>query len=197
MVVGSTEEDWITKTYDLSEYAGETVKIAIRYISQAVVGNGQTNAFMLMVDDFYVGQPDYYAEMVARAKARRAPVMSPANPNERFEIYKNGEKVGETEDYYYVLENLPAGNYTLGVKALYREAESNTTETQLAISDGDYVKATFRISTNNNALPGRDDHRLDCGGNRRGLQRDGDRRGNYCAFASERRIRDRRCCRQL
>ena len=49
VVVGSTEEDWITKTYDLSEYAGETVKIAIRYISQAVVGNGQTNAFMLMV----------------------------------------------------------------------------------------------------------------------------------------------------
>lgn len=153
VVVGSTEEDWITKTYDLSEYAGETVKIAIRYISQAVVGNGQTNAFMLMVDDFYVGQPDYYAETVARAKARRAPVMSPANPNERFEIYKNGEKVGETDDYYYVLENLPAGNYTLGVKALYREAESNTTETQLAISDGDYVKATFRISTNNNASP--------------------------------------------
>ena len=44
---------WKEYAYDLSAYAGMTVKIAIRYISEYA----RYGSFMLMVDDFYVGQP--------------------------------------------------------------------------------------------------------------------------------------------
>lgn len=81
-------KSWHEMQYDLSQYAGKKVKIAIRYVGEA---NSTTGAFMLMVDNFYVGQPDYTAQPAAAkqlaAKAHRATsdmaAFSPANPNER------------------------------------------------------------------------------------------------------------------
>ena len=45
-------EEWEAKEYSLADYEGETVRIAIHYIGDPSNGG----AFMLMVDDFFVGQ---------------------------------------------------------------------------------------------------------------------------------------------
>ena len=134
-------EEWVAKEYDLSAYAGQTVKIAIHYIANA----NRYGAFMLMVDDFYVGQPSYYDET---SKLRRVQ-KSPANPNEKFEIYQDGTKVGETESYSYMLENVEEGNHTFGVKAVYRLTETEISTMELAISNENCHSVTLNVTTNN------------------------------------------------
>lgn len=134
-------EEWVAKEYDLSAYAGQAVKIAIHYIANA----NRYGAFMLMVDDFYVGQPSYYDET---SKLRRVQ-KSPANPNEKFEIYQNGTKVGETESYSYTLENVEEGNHTFGVKAVYRLTETEISTVELAISNENCHRVTLNVTTNN------------------------------------------------
>lgn len=134
-------EEWVAKEYDLSAYAGQAVKIAIHYIANA----NRYGAFMLMVDDFYVGQPSYYDET---SKLRRVQ-KSPANPNEKFEIYQDGTKVGETESYSYMLENVEEGNHTFGVKAVYRLTETEISTVELAISNENCHRVTLNVTTNN------------------------------------------------
>lgn len=134
-------EEWVAKEYDLSAYAGQAVKIAIHYIANA----NRYGAFMLMVDDFYVGQPSYYEEA---SKLRRVQ-KSPANPNEKFEIYQDGTKVGETESYSYTLENVEEGNHTFGVKAVYRLTETEISTMELAISNENCHRVTLNVTTNN------------------------------------------------
>lgn len=141
-------EQWQAMEYDLSAYAGQQVRIGIHFISSANRGG----SFMLMVDDFFVGQADYFDAEKA-SKARRVAMRSPANPNERFELYKNGEKVGETDSYSYLFDGLDAGSYRLGVKAVYRSAESDMAELPVEIQAGDYAKASFRLTTNNGVSP--------------------------------------------
>lgn len=134
-------EEWVAKEYDLSAYAGQAVKIAIHYIANA----NRYGAFMLMVDDFYVGQPSYNDET---SKLRRVQ-KSPANPNEKFEIYQDGTKVGETESYSYTLENVEEGNHTFGVKAVYRLTETEISTMELAISNENCHRVTLNVTTNN------------------------------------------------
>lgn len=134
-------EEWVAKEYDLSAYAGQAVKIAIHYIANA----NRYGAFMLMVDDFYVGQPSYYDET---SKLRRVQ-KSPANPNEKFEIYQDGTKVGETESYSYTLENVEEGNHTFGVKAVYRLTETEISTVELAINNENCHRVTLNVTTNN------------------------------------------------
>lgn len=134
-------KEWMSKEYDLSAYAGQAVKIAIHYIANA----NRYGAFMLMVDDFYVGQPSYYDET---SKLRRVQ-KSPANPNEKFEIYQDGTKVGETESYSYTLENVEEGNHTFGVKAVYRLTETEISTMELAISNENCHRVTLNVTTNN------------------------------------------------
>lgn len=137
-------EQWVAKVYDLSEYQGQTVKIGIHYISDT----NRYGAFMLMVDDFYVGQREY-GEAQAM-KARRVPQHSPANPNESFKIYKNGEEVGTTDGYSYLLTDLQPGDYKFGVKAVYKSGvESEMSEVNLNVPSEGYSAVTFNVSTNN------------------------------------------------
>lgn len=128
---------WKEYFYDLKSYAGQQIKFAIRYISEYNHGG----SFMLMIDDVYVGQ----AQTMSRVKARRAPKYSPANPNEKFHIFLNGEKVGETEGYSYVINDVQAGQYTVGVKAVYLSAESDMATVDVKIEQIDYAKVTFNV----------------------------------------------------
>lgn len=134
-------EEWVAKEYDLSAYAGQTVKIAIHYIANA----NRYGAFMLMVDDFYVGQPSYYDETFKLRRVQK----SPANPNEKFEIYQDGTKVGETESYSYTLENVEEGNHTFGVKAVYRLTETELSTVKMIISNENCHRVTLNVTTNN------------------------------------------------
>ena len=141
---------WHYKEYDLSAYAHQKVKIAVRYISEA--NNG--GAFMLMLDDFYVGQPDvenaaYSAALCSpagRVRAQRVPQRSAANPNEDFDIYLDGTKVGTTDDYTYTLDDVPEGTHTLGVRATYLAAQSETTTTTVSVSTAGYAALTANVS---------------------------------------------------
>ena len=141
-------EQWQAVTYDLSDYAGQTVKIGIHYISDA----NRYGAFMLMVDDFYVGQPDYGE--AAAVRARRVAQRSPANPNESFKLYKNGQEIGTTDGYSYLFENLEPGDYTFGVKAVYKSGvESGMSEIDFAVPAGGYSEVVFNVSVNNSLSP--------------------------------------------
>lgn len=130
--------EWRKFSYDLSQWQGEKIKFAIRYISDAA----RFGAFMLMVDDVYVGQPQTEQ---AKAKARRV-MRSPGNVNERFEIYLDGEKAGETDTYSFTLENLTPGQHTIGVRAIYLNAQSEVTTINVETGAGPYAALTLNVS---------------------------------------------------
>ena len=152
---------WHQYSYDLSEYAGKQIKFAIRYISHY----NRYGSFMLMIDDVYVGQP-YETDGARALKSRKsltsqrvASPKSPANPNEYFRIYLDGERTGLTYGYSYTLRNVAAGSHTVGVKAFYLEAESELATIQVEVPSKDnYAHVTFVVETN--SLLGADGQKL-------------------------------------
>ena len=118
---------WQQYSYDLSAYAGQQIRFAIRYISDY----NRYGSFMLMVDNVYVGQSQAAA----------------TNPNEQFEVYLDGELKGTTADFNFLLTNVPAGNHTVGVRAVYLQAQSETTTAQIAVPAADsYAHITFSVT---------------------------------------------------
>ncbi|MCQ2287715.1 MAG: choice-of-anchor J domain-containing protein [Muribaculaceae bacterium] len=132
---------WVNKKYDLTAYAGKQVRLAIRYISEA--NNG--GAFMLMVDDVYVGQDKSYS---APKRARRVTPQSAGNPNESFNVYLNDALVGTTEDYEWQFNDLEAGTYKLGVQAVYPASTTEVVDTVITISNA-AARLEAAITTNN------------------------------------------------
>lgn len=136
---------WHKMSYELKDYAGQQIRFAIRYISDA----NRYGAFMLMVDDVYVGQQ--------RDEAGRAPVRrvakSPANPNETFDIYLDGVKVGTTDSYNYTLTDVKGGRHTIGIKARYLSSESEMTTTKVDIPTGVYSEVTFNVTADSKLSP--------------------------------------------
>ena len=130
---------WKKFSYDLSAYAGKEIKFAIRYVSDA----NRYGAFMLMIDDVFVGQPAESAASMTR-KAVRA-MRSPGNPYEQFNIYLDGAKAGTTDGYSFTLDNIAAGHHTLGVEASYRQAVSDITEIEVNVADGPFAKVAFNV----------------------------------------------------
>ena len=129
-------EAWEEKIYDLSAYEGEEVYIAIHYVSKA--------SFMLMIDDFYVG-PNNIVPIACRVPRR-----SPANPVEVFDIYLDNEKVGETDTYSYIFNDIAEGEHTLGVKARYTVSESKLSTCQVNVpGSNNYAAFKATITTNN------------------------------------------------
>lgn len=135
--------DWTRVEIPLADYAGKKVKIGIHCIS----GSG---SFISMIDDFFIGRPSA-ADSAAKTKARR--VKSAANPNERFEIYLDGEKYGETTGYEFTIPAIAEGHHSVGVKAVYVSEESEMTETTVNIDNSIYAKADITVATNNGEIP--------------------------------------------
>lgn len=136
-------EEWTPVTIDLADYAGKTVKFGIHNISP--YGN-----VMAMVDDFFVGRVNAAA---SKAKARRVVARSAENPNETFVITMDGAEIATTTDYSYTVENVAAGEHVFGIYAKYVTTQSEAAEARLTISDSDYAKATFEVTTNNGVFP--------------------------------------------
>jgi len=143
-----TYEEWSKMSYDLSGFAGQKVKIAIHYIGDAKRGG----AFMLMVDDFFVGVPEEEAAVKALFKARRV-MANAAAAGGKYEVFLNGVSKGKTDETTWLFKGLDAGNYTLGVKAVYQTGTSEMSELPVAIKAEDYVKLTLDVSTNNGIFP--------------------------------------------
>jgi len=126
---------WKQYTYDLSAYAGQQIKFAIRYVSDY----NRYRSFMLMIDDVYVGQQ--------QAGSRRAmPRKSMANPNETFHLFLDGEQVGTTDAYTYVFQNVTGGTHELGVQATYIKAQSQTATLQVTVPAEAYSHVIFRVT---------------------------------------------------
>lgn len=132
---------WQQKKYDLTAYAGKQVRLAIRYISEAANGG----AFMLMVDDVYVGQD---LGNNAPARAKRVNTLSAENPNESFHVFFNDTEVGTTEDYEWQFTDLTAGTYKLGVQAVYPASETAIVDTTVVITSAT-VRLEAAVTTNN------------------------------------------------
>lgn len=135
---------WSSHTYDVSAYAGKKVRFAIRYISAA--NNG--GAFMLMVDDVYVGQATSNPNAAPAAKARRVSAHSPANPNERFRVYFNDTEAGMCDGYEWTFPGLAPGSYKLGVQAVYPSSQTEVVDTVVVIADSG-VRFEVAVTTNN------------------------------------------------
>ncbi|MBR1485317.1 MAG: carboxypeptidase regulatory-like domain-containing protein [Prevotella sp.] len=145
---------WRKYSYDLSQYAGKPIKFAIRYINSYNL----YRSFMLMIDDVYVGQPQEYEGRGAYgangtnatygARASRVQRPSPANPNESFNIYLDGAKVGSTDGYDYVISDVAGGNHTVGVQASYIAAQSEPTTVNVNIPADGFARVVFRVTAN-------------------------------------------------
>ncbi|MDO4971700.1 MAG: choice-of-anchor J domain-containing protein [Bacteroidales bacterium] len=135
---------WSTRTYNVSAYAGKKVRFAIRYISEANSGG----AFMLMVDDVYVGQATSNPNAAPVKKARRVAAKSPANPNERFRVFFNDAEVGMCDGYEWNFPGLEAGTYKLGVQAVYASSQTEIVDTLVVIAD-ESARFTVEVTTNN------------------------------------------------
>ena len=109
-------EEWTLYQTDLSDYAGQTVRLAVHYTS--------TDAFLAQVDDFTVGPESGEGEMVDYGNVVR------------FDIYLDGTKVGESEKPEYVIVDLSEGRHVIGIKAIYQSGESQLVEYVFGESDG-------------------------------------------------------------
>lgn len=123
---------WKTISYDLAAYEGDSVYVAINCISKA--------AFMLMIDDFYVGP----------SAADLNTAIGTARPNEKFVVLCDGDSVATVDEPYYYFENLDGGVHTLGVKAVYRTCETDTVTISTTIPGAEaYSSLSLKIATNN------------------------------------------------
>lgn len=136
--ITASNRSWMPVVIDLAEYVGKDVKIGFHCLSEQGTG-------MTMLDDVYVGRID---EQPASA-ARRVAARSAANPAEKFIITLNGKQVAETTDYEYTIENLPEGNFEVGVYSQYTAQQSAPVYMPIQINEEDYVAAKYYVTTNN------------------------------------------------
>lgn len=135
---------WREYSYDLSAYAGQQVKFAIRYISDY----NRYRSFMLMIDDVYVGQPQTQAQTRARRVARSA-----ANPNEQFRVLLDGQLVGTTTGYEYLLQSVSPGQHTVGVQAVYLQTESEVATLQVDVPEVSAAHVVFSVTAQSKLSP--------------------------------------------
>lgn len=138
-----TYEEWVKKEYDLSEYAGQKVRIAIHYMSDT----NRYGAFMMMVDDFFIGQVD---KPFNRTKAKRA-ARKAANPNESFVVYLDGKEYSKTKETEYIFVDVPTGNHTVGVKAVYATTETEVVSLPVAVP-ADFAELKLNVTANNDVV---------------------------------------------
>lgn len=123
---------WQKIEYALTDYVGQEVYLCIHYMSQS--------AFMLMVDDFYVGPSETASE--------------PLNQYEHHIIVVDGDSVGMVTHSEFTTPSLSAGKHRLGVYSRYRHARTDTVWTEIDIPAADhYASLAVQVSTNNGTSP--------------------------------------------
>ena len=136
---------WKEYSYNLAAYAGKQIKFAIRYISDY----NRYGSFMLMIDNVYVGQK----VESGRWKEESGKWKSPANANETFRVLLNGEQVGTTDGYGFVIDNVSGGTHTVGVQAVYLQTASEVTTTAVTVPEGCYAHVAFNVTAQSILTP--------------------------------------------
>jgi len=102
----------------LADYVGKSVKVAFVY--------EYTNGYQLAIDDISV--------------VRKAPAGATDGVVVNYQVFRNGNKVGETTELTFTDEELENGNYTYTVKAVYANiagiSEASSVEQVALISTG-------------------------------------------------------------
>lgn len=129
---------WSVFEADLSMYVGKEINIGLHCISS---GTGN----MLMIDDFFVGST---ASLENKNKA--ASLASAAGEPLYFNVYKNGSKIDTSHSTSYLFSELKAGDYVLGVSAVYASSQSDTSVINVTVADYAATAAhlTVNVSTN-------------------------------------------------
>ncbi len=117
--------NWQEFSFDLSEYAGQEIYVAIQHIS--------FESYVMLVDDLFIGMPEN--------KQSRA--------NTGFTVYLDGEEMGTTTDEAFTFTDLNDGQeYVAGVAANYTTGSSEivtvtfTAENQTSIVEKNEMDAS-------------------------------------------------------
>ena len=97
-------ENWMQYSVDLAQYVDQEVRLAVHYTSR--------DAFLAQVDDVAVGPDEKEAESVDYGNVIR------------YEIYVDGQKVGETTEPEFTIPALGPGDHTIEIVAVYRNGNS-------------------------------------------------------------------------
>lgn len=104
-----TTQYWQQYTYDVPAEA--------KYVAVHCISKGAT---IFMLDDLMIGLPQYFGGYYApRNAAAHAPHEKGA-----YEVYANGEMMGQTNETEFRFTGLPLGRNTLGVRAVYTSGYS-------------------------------------------------------------------------
>lgn len=98
------EEEWVKYSYNVPANA--------KYVTIECVSD---DAFVLMLDDIFIGKEQSRAFTT-------------------YEVYLNGDKVGQTATTSYKFKDLEEGNYTAGVKAIHTSGNSETSTIDFTVT---------------------------------------------------------------
>ncbi|MCM1319105.1 MAG: carboxypeptidase-like regulatory domain-containing protein [Muribaculaceae bacterium] len=82
---------------------------------------------------------------------RRVMQRSARNPYESFIISMDGTKVGETDEYEYVIENVAGGTHMITVTAKYATTQSDAVTVVSEITNDNYVPVVISVTNNADA----------------------------------------------
>jgi len=134
----SATPEWTKFEYDLKDYAGQEVYIAINYVS--------IYRQMLMVDDFFMGRASSYKS----AKLKRVTSTTQEEAFPKYAVSVDGVEKATITGESYTITNLPGGTYTLGVKAIYQTTETEVKTIDVTIDDADnFAPFAATVATNN------------------------------------------------
>lgn len=139
-------------TYDLSDYAGQEVYVAINCLSQ--------DAFFFLVDDFFIGAPGkkpisihnpaIAGNLSKTVTGANTPMPNTIRGGERellgYNVYRNGNQINSSmvTTTSYDDNGLAAGTYEYHVRAVYTEGESANSNAAVAvISSGNTLILDF------------------------------------------------------
>lgn len=100
--------EWERVTYDIP---GDAKYVALNCVSD--------NQFIFLVEDMYIGYRETMPDENGEA------VIPSYEGVEKYEVYLDGEKVGETAETSFVLIGVEDGRHTVGVKAVYTAGDSD------------------------------------------------------------------------
>ena len=103
---------------------------------------------MLMVDDFYVGQPE---STETASLSRRGRLLTATASQPTFVAYLDGVEACRTSECSYTFGNLSDGTHTLGVKAVYQTTETSIVTTTIDVDKSSSIPVTINVTTNNSA----------------------------------------------
>lgn len=108
--------EWSRYQVDLSDYEGQTVRVALHYKSY--------DAFFAMVDDFTIGNKDGEAMTIDYGNVVY------------YDVTLDGKEYCHTDDVELEMPNLTADEHTIGVKAVYKNGASEVAYYTFGIADG-------------------------------------------------------------